>query len=148
MSTKTMDTPALANGYIIIGSSGIVGAIMVDQRFPKSRRLLRRGEFQQVFKEGRVRKDARLVAYLLPVAAAETRMGIVVGRGFRGSVVRNRIKRLIREAFRTVRTELAAGHDVILLPRQGATFTLAGLQESVRRLLSRPLTPPKEPAKP
>lgn len=116
-----------------------------DQGFPKSHRLLRRSEFSAVFAGGTVRKDGRLVAYLLPTGGPVTRLGIVVGRAVRGSVPRNRLKRLIREGFRTLRAELPTGMDVILLPRHGARLSLRGVQESVRRLLGRPVAPKEKP---
>ncbi len=118
-----------------------------DRRFPKSHRLLKRPEFKEVFDRGVVRKDARLVAYLLPTGGPAMRLGIVVGRAARSSVPRNRLKRLIREGFRITRPTLPTGVDVILLPRHGAKLTLAGVQESVTRLLSRPITEKlREPA--
>lgn len=114
---------------------------MTSARFPKTSRLLARTEFQQVFQAGVVRKDPLLVAYLMPSGRTMMRLGIVVGRGFRGSVLRNRIKRLIREGFRTTRAALPVGLDVILLPRQGARLTLGGIQQSLRRLLAKGVTP-------
>jgi len=115
---------------------------MVRFDFPKAVRLRKRSEFQRVFQEGVVRKDANVVTYALPTGAA-TRLGVVVGRKFKGAVRRNRLKRLIREAFRTVRPELPPGLDLVVLPREGAKLTVDGVRESLRRLLARPVTPRK-----
>ncbi len=114
---------------------------MADQRFPKSRRLLKRAEFKAVFDGKQVRKDGRLVAYVRAGTGPETRLGIVVGRAARRSVPRNRIKRLIREGFRALRETLPTGMDVIVLPRQGARLTLEGVKQSLTFLLTRPPTP-------
>lgn len=120
---------------------------MADQRFPKSHRLRTRPEFKTVFDRGAVRKDGRLVTYLLATGAPVTRLGIVVGKAARGSVSRNRIKRLIREGFRLLRAGLPVGMDVIVLPRRGAKLSLEGVKQSLGQLLAR-LPPPPPPLPP
>ena len=48
------------------------------------------------------------------------RLGLTVPRAIGGSVVRNRIKRRFREAFRLHRTEIGAQWDIVLNPRRAA----------------------------
>ena len=48
------------------------------------------------------------------------RLGLTVPRAIGGAVVRNRIKRRLREAFRMRRSEFGAQWDIVLNPRRAA----------------------------
>ena len=54
-----------------------------------------------------------------------TRLGLSVSRRVGNAVLRNRWKRIIREAFRTQRDELPVGLDLVVRPRRGATPVFA-----------------------
>ena len=77
-----------------------------------------------------------------------TRRGLVphlVGRRVRGAVVRNRYKRLFREAFRLAQHELPQGVDFIVIPRPGPEPTREAVSASLLRLAhqaARRLGPP------
>ena len=62
-----------------------------------------------------------LVLYWFPRDDAEgvPRLGLAVPRATGGAVVRNRIKRQLREAWRTLLPGVAPGHDYVLIARPG-----------------------------
>lgn len=78
--------------------------------------------------------DRRLVIWALPNVLGFTRLGLTVGRRHGGAVQRNRVKRVLREAFRLTRERLPAGLDLLVSPHPGPRLTLAEAVESLARL--------------
>jgi ribonuclease P protein component len=89
--------------------------------FSRERRLRRRGDFVRVQEEG-----LRVTAphFVLLVAAqpepGPSRLGLVVTRKIGNAVKRNRIKRTCRECFRTSRSLVPPGIDLVVIAREGA----------------------------
>lgn len=96
------------------------------ERFPRSVRLRRRGEFLVVQKQGRRVHTPHFVILVhpRPVADRTVRLGITVSRRVGDAVRRNRIKRFVREAFRRKKAAFPPGHDVVVVAKPGAA-TLA-----------------------
>jgi ribonuclease P protein component len=94
------------------------------------RRLSRSAEFDRVFREGRSYATRQLVLHVFPRpgddgeeedgADAGPRLGVSVSRRLGGAVERNRVKRLLREAFRALAPQLARNHDFVLVARPEA----------------------------
>ncbi len=103
--------------------------------FPKKFRLLRRPEFRRVYEEGQRRSASVCTVFIRPNGLAETRLGITVPVRVGHAVLRNRIKRRVREVFRLHRTELAAGWDIVVNPRMSAaTIAYPALEKQLLRL--------------
>jgi len=72
----------------------------------------------------------------LPAAAGASRFGISVKKALGGAVVRNRIRRRIREILRRNQTEIPQGWDIVIHPRSSvARAEFAPLEAELLRLL-------------
>jgi len=92
------------------------------QGFPKAARLRKRKEFLNVQEGGHsVQVSAAcLLALALPNGTKQARLGLTVSSKVGNAVVRNRIRRHLRELFRTRIQELPKGIDVVLIARSSA----------------------------
>jgi ribonuclease P protein component len=109
---------------------------MTDHRFQKRLRLLSPKEFERVFAARVSASDSWLVLHGDASAASHPRLGLTVPRRVGGAVVRNRWKRLLREAFRISQHELPA-IDYVCVPRSTAPPELRQLVESLHLLTQR-----------
>jgi ribonuclease P protein component len=108
-----------------------------DFSFDRSRRLLKKIEFDRVFARRRSAGNGMLILYACENNLPHSRIGLVVSRKAGNAVIRNRWKRCLREAFRLARHELPLGLDLVALPRAGATPTMPRVQQSLRSLSDR-----------
>jgi len=102
---------------------------MTDQRLPPECRLRRSADFDKTYKRRRSVSDGRIVLYGCENGFEYCRIGLSVSSRLGGAVVRNRWKRLLREAFRLHRQELPGGIDLVVVPRVGSHPDLAWLEE-------------------
>lgn len=111
---------------------------------PSSRgRLSRSAEFERVYRQGRSTANRHLVLYTFPnPSSARPRLGLSVSRKVGGAVQRNKVKRLLREAFAHAEGELAGGQDVVVVARPPAGELaeregLAGMDASLAELIAK-----------
>src|SRR6476469_3566474 len=89
--------------------------------FPKSRRLTLSAEFEQVKKNGRVYRGQLVMLSILP--ATETRRfraGFITSRAVGRAVVRNRVRRRLREIVRRHQPDLIDGIWIVTIARAAA----------------------------
>ena len=110
-----------------------------DYSFPKQFRLLRSGDFRRVYRDGmRVSGPLFLAFCCRRHADGPPRAGITAPRSLGKAVVRNRIKRRMREAIRHEIRALAPGWDVVFNPRAAVlTAPFERLRREVRRVFER-----------
>jgi ribonuclease P protein component len=102
--------------------------------FTRADRISGRSAFARVFAARCSASDGRLVVYVFANDAARPRLGLSVGRRVDGAVGRNRIKRLLREAFRLNRHRLPEGLDVVVVVKPDPPTTLNALTDRLIRL--------------
>jgi ribonuclease P protein component len=106
-------------------------------------RLSRSAEFERVYRQGRSTANRYLVLYCFPSPTAERpRLGLSVSRKVGGAVARNKVKRLLREAFAGFEAELSAGQDIVVVARPQARELadrdgLAGIDASLAELIEK-----------
>ncbi len=110
---------------------------MCHQRFLPQHRIRRPADFRRAYRRRCSAADGLLVVYGHSNGLPHPRLGISASRRLGGAVLRNRWKRLVREAFRLTRGRLPRGIDLVVVPRPEVTPALAALVESLPRLATR-----------
>lgn len=105
--------------------------------FSKHVRVRTQAEFDRVYGEKVYAADDVLVVNGCSNGLERSRIGLSVSRKVGNAVVRNRWKRLIREAFRTQQSDLPTGLDLVIRPRRGATPDYQNIRASLASLAQR-----------
>lgn len=103
----------------------------------KRQRLHLQRDFRRIFARRCSVGDGLLVVYVDRNDLPFPRLGIVASRRIGTAVVRNRIKRLIRESFRLSQHELPAGLDILCLPKRVTAASRDEYRASLLRLVAR-----------
>ena len=111
-----------------------------DARLRRVERVRRRPEYEAIYEQGRRLSGRLMTVFVQANTLSRARLGIAATRKLGSAVIRNRAKRLVREAFR--RHKPAAGLDIVVIPRRemlGADFRrveadyVAAVERRVRR---------------
>jgi ribonuclease P protein component len=106
-----------------------------DQGFPKRARLLKRSQYLAVQRAARSVHSRAFVGLFVANRLDHARLGITTTRKLGGAVVRNRSRRLVREAFRRGELAVPAGLDLIIIPKfQATTWPNAALRADLALL--------------
>jgi ribonuclease P protein component len=111
-----------------------VSFFMPDQRFPKSHRLRSPADFRRVFDRRKSASNGRITVCGCENDLGHPRLGVSVSRKVGGAFVRNRWKRMLREAFRLTCEELPSGVDLVIVAKDRAPPQLSWLLEELPRL--------------
>ncbi len=84
--------------------------------FPKALRLRKKKDYQRVYQGRKQVRNHLLKIFYLPQDKGFSRLGMSVSRRVARGVRRNRIRRLIREAFRLNQHQIPKGYDFIVIP--------------------------------
>ena len=90
-------------------------AVMKRLTFPKSARLISNEQFRAVLSGKNRFSNDLLTIYIAKNDCNSARLGVSVGKVFGNAVVRNRLKRLAREAFRQSQEQIPADFDYLLI---------------------------------
>ncbi len=93
---------------------------MPDNAIMGLSKLKKNWEFKRVYRYGRTVVSRNIVLYYCPNGTAYNRVGFSVSKKVGKSVVRNKIKRIYREAFLSIEERLARGFDFVLIARKPA----------------------------
>ena len=108
---------------------------MLRLTYPRHVRIRRRADFQDCYARGKRCPAGRFLLFAACGTQAGTRTGVTVSRKVGRAVVRNRIKRLLREFFRLNGNALPEGADIVVVARKEANCGL-GLRDVTEDLLS------------
>ncbi len=103
-------------------------------RFFLHEHIRRPQDFQAVYDRRRSAADGTLVLYAKENGLPHSRVGLSVSKKFGMAVVRNRIRRLMREAYRLSKEEVPSGYDIVLIPRPLDEYSLEPFRHSLVKL--------------
>ena len=101
---------------------------------PRETRLVRRAEYDAVYREGRRRSSREFTLFVRPNGLEVSRFGWSIKKALGNAVCRNRIRRRLREIFRLHRRKIATGWDIVVHPR--ATVATAAFPALAQELVN------------
>ena len=119
------------------------------RKFPKKMHLAKRADIAQTLRRRCIVRDRNITIYFATNGLGVSRLGLSVGRRCGPAVVRNLIKRRLREAFRLSGIGLAKpGYDLLCIPANNAVQSMCDYRDSLEALMPRGVAKlrPQEPS--
>lgn len=115
------------------------------ERLGRGEHILRSREFREIQRNGRRKAGRYVVLVVRRGKQTWTRMGLTVSRKVGGAVIRNRVKRRLREIFRNHKATLPTGLDVVMIARSAsAQASYQSLEQEILSLFRKLHQPPQE----
>jgi ribonuclease P protein component len=106
--------------------------------FPREARLVRRGAFDAVYRAGKRLSSSHFTVFVRSNELALSRFGFSIKKALGGAVVRNRIRRRVREIVRCHRQEIPAGWDIVIHPKSNVAHApVTTLEQDLLRMLGK-----------
>lgn len=105
--------------------------------FKRRQRIRQRRDFRRLRVAACSAADGRMVVYAARNGLPHARVAFIAGKRIGPAVQRNRVRRLLREAFRLEQHRLPAGVDLLLIARHRATDGLSEYRQGLVRLARR-----------
>ena len=111
---------------------------MIRHTYTRAERLSGKPAYDRVFREGKAFRTRRLTALAAPNSLPQSRLGLSVGRKIGRAVRRNRIKRVLREAWRLNKPQGPVHFDIVLIPRRDwGDVGIEAIEPELRHLLEK-----------
>lgn len=98
-------------------------------------RLKKQSDFRKLFSGGKRAFSPSVTMIYFP--SKEMSMGISVGKRHGKSVRRNRIKRLLREAFRSAREDMKGNYSLVLVPKVKDEYSLSEFKKHLQCMIKK-----------
>ena len=98
-------------------------------------RLKKQADFQRLFQKGKRSFSPALTMIYRP--SEKMTMGISIGKKHGKSVQRNHIKRLLREAFRSVREEMRGTYSIVLIPKVREEYSFQDFKRHLQCMIKK-----------
>ncbi|MBR4942477.1 MAG: ribonuclease P protein component [Clostridia bacterium] len=98
-------------------------------------RLKKQADFQRLFNKGKRGFAPSLTILYRP--SQKMTMGISIGKKHGKAVKRNRIKRLLREAFRSVQGEMAGKYAIVLIPKVSEEYSFHTYKQHLQWIIQK-----------
>jgi ribonuclease P protein component len=112
-----------------------------SQRFPKTARIRKRSEYLAIQGKGRKLQTENFVVFVAASPSrpvGDGRVGITVSKRVGQAVVRNRVKRILREVYRRRRGQFPPGMDIVFVAKRSAAgLDFACAEQEIERLCER-----------
>ncbi len=98
-------------------------------------RLKKQADFQRLFNKGKRAFSPSLTVIYRP--SQKMTMGISIGKKHGKSVQRNKIKRLLREAFRSVQKEMKGVYSIVLIPKVSENYSFQTFEKHLQWMIKK-----------